>query len=95
MNNSDIFYEKVLGSRTFKNYVFLTLLFLGSIGFSIVGISSFLNFNLVNFLKSDMIIFFPQGLVMCFYGVFGFLFSIYQWFLVYLKVGEGYVRIIY
>jgi hypothetical protein len=34
--------------------------------------------------------FFPQGLLMCFYGSLGFLLSIYWWFLIFWNVGGGF-----
>ncbi len=34
--------------------------------------------------------FFPQGLLMCFYGSLGFLLSLYWWFLIFWNVGGGF-----
>lgn len=90
-----LIYEKILGTRTSGNYFFLVTFSLGAVGFLIVGLSSFFGFSLVKFLNASNIVFFPQGLVMSFYGLFGLLFSIYQWFLVYFKVGEGYLRLVF
>ena len=36
------------------------------------------------------ITFFPQGLVMCFYGFLGFIISMYLWFTLIFGVGEGF-----
>nr|YP_009238478.1 hypothetical chloroplast protein RF4 [Kirchneriella aperta]AMO01013.1 hypothetical chloroplast protein RF4 [Kirchneriella aperta] len=39
---------------------------------------------------STRISFFPQGLLMCFYGSLGFLLSLYWWFLIFWNVGGGF-----
>jgi hypothetical protein len=38
----------------------------------------------------DSISFFPQGLLMCFYGSLGLLLSFYWWFLIFWNVGSGF-----
>jgi hypothetical protein len=40
--------------------------------------------------SANNIHFFPQGLLMCFYGSLGFLLSIYWWFLIFWNVGGGF-----
>jgi hypothetical protein len=80
----------VLGSRRWSNYCWASLIFLGGIGFLLTGISSYLGFNILPFLKAETIIFFPQGLVMCFYGFLGLLFSVYLWLTIFWNVGEGF-----
>lgn len=40
--------------------------------------------------QSKQIAFFPQGLLMCFYGSLGFLLSLYWWFLIFWNVGGGF-----
>lgn len=45
--------------------------------------------NLNEFPRSE-ISFFPQGLLMCFYGSLGFLLSLYWWFLIFWNVGGGF-----
>lgn len=70
---------------------FLNLfMFLGSFGFFIVGISSYLGFNLVSFLNATNIVFFPQGLIMSFYGILGLILTLNQISILYLGIGEGY-----
>lgn len=54
------------------------IMFLGSLGFLTAGISSYTNSNLIEFLNAKEIIFFPQGLTMCFYGISGLIISSYQ-----------------
>lgn len=80
----------VVGSRRLSNYWWASILFLGSSGFLITGISSYLHFNLVPFINSKNILFFPQGLVMCFYGFLGFVFSCYLWLTLFWSVGGGF-----
>ena len=80
----------VVGSRRFSNYWWASIIFLGASGFLITGVSSYLQFNLLPFIESKNIIFFPQGLVMCFYGTLGFLFSIFLWLTLFWSVGGGF-----
>lgn len=89
-NTNEIYYEKIIGSRRLSNYFWAITILLASIGFLIVGISSYMGFNIIPFLKSDEIVFFPQGIVMCFYGICGTLLSVYQWLVIIWNVGEGY-----
>lgn len=90
--NNDIIYEKIKGSRTSSNFFWTIIILFASMGFIIVGISSYLKYNLIGFLNSNSIIFFPQGLVMCLYGSLGIIISFYQWFTIYFQIGEGYSR---
>lgn len=90
--NIDILYEKVTGSRTSINFFWTIIILFASLGFLIVGISSYLKYNLIEFLNADSILFFPQGLVMCIYGSLGIIISFYQCFTIFLKIGEGYLR---
>nr|YP_010556081.1 hypothetical chloroplast RF4 [Monoraphidium dybowskii]UYR96183.1 hypothetical chloroplast RF4 [Monoraphidium dybowskii]WDE21114.1 hypothetical protein RF4 [Chlorolobion braunii] len=41
-------------------------------------------------ISNSQISFFPQGLLMCFYGSLGFLLSLYWWFLIFWNVGGGF-----
>jgi hypothetical protein len=54
----------VMGSRRVSNYWWATVRFRG-LGF-INGLSSYLQFDLLPVIHSQNIVFFPQGLVMCF-----------------------------
>jgi hypothetical protein len=78
------------GSRQFSNYWWGTAIFFGGLGFVITGVSSFIKVDTLPFLSSRNIAFFPQGLVMCFYGILGLLFSSYLWFAVFWGVGSGF-----
>lgn len=80
----------VVGSRRFSNYWWASVLFLGASGFLLTGISSYLNFDLLPIIKSKDILFFPQGLVMCFYGIIGLIFSFYLLLTIFWSVGGGF-----
>ena len=80
----------VVGSRRFSNYWWASIIFLGALGFLLTGISSYLQVNLLPFATSQDILFFPQGLVMCFYGTLGFLFSLFLWLTLFWSVGGGF-----
>ncbi|XP_052119014.1 photosystem I assembly protein Ycf4-like [Arachis duranensis] len=68
------------------------ILFLGSLGFLLVGISSYLGRNLLSLFPSQQILFFPQGIVMSFYGIAGLFISSYLWCTIWWNVGSGYDR---
>jgi len=87
---NSIFREQIVGSRRLSNYLWATILFFGAICFFTVGLSSYLGFNLLPFLDAKEIIFFPQGLVMFFYGILAFLLSLYLWLIIFWSIGEGY-----
>lgn len=80
----------VIGSRRFSNYWWAFVIFFGGISFLLTGLSSYVGFNLLPFIQSESIVFFPQGLVMCFYGFLGLIFSIYLWLTIYWSVGGGF-----
>jgi len=82
--------DPVIGARRFSNYWWATTAGLGGIGFFLTGFSSFFQKNIFSFIHAEDIVFFPQGLVMCFYGVLGILFSIYTWLTVFWSIGEGF-----
>lgn len=88
--NKNILFEKI--EETDKNikYLINLVMFLGSVGFTITGISSYLNKDILSFLEIKNIIFFPQGLTMLIYGTLGFIFSINQLKILIQEVGEGY-----
>jgi hypothetical protein len=73
MEKKLILRETLQGSRHWSNYFWAVIISLGGLGFLIVGLSSFFEVNLIQFLDSKNITFFPQGLVMCFYGIVGLL----------------------
>ncbi len=88
--NDNILFEKVEETDKNLKYVINIVMFLGSIGFGITGLSSYFNKDILPFLEVKNIIFFPQGLTMLIYGSLGILFSLNQFRILILKVGEGY-----
>ena len=80
----------VLGSRTFSNYWWTASIFFGALGFLLTGISSYLKLEKFFFISSNNIIFFPQGLVMCFYGLCGLIFSFFLAFTIFWNIGQGF-----
>jgi hypothetical protein len=86
-NQKTIYREEVIGSRRFSNFFWASTLLMGSLGFFLVGISSL---DVIPFFKTPDIVFFPQGLVMCFYGILGFLISSYLWLVILWDIGNGY-----
>nr|YP_009521568.1 photosystem I assembly protein Ycf4 [Epilobium ulleungensis]YP_010185566.1 photosystem I assembly protein Ycf4 [Epilobium hirsutum]YP_010280860.1 photosystem I assembly protein Ycf4 [Epilobium minutiflorum]YP_010280945.1 photosystem I assembly protein Ycf4 [Epilobium williamsii]YP_010281030.1 photosystem I assembly protein Ycf4 [Epilobium amurense subsp. amurense]YP_010281200.1 photosystem I assembly protein Ycf4 [Epilobium amurense subsp. cephalostigma]YP_010281285.1 photosystem I assembl len=87
-----IWIELIVGSRKISNFVWAFILFLGSLGFVLVGTSSYLGKNLISLVSSQQIQFFPQGIVMSFYGIAGLFISSYLWCTISWNVGSGYDR---
>nr|QWY89224.1 photosystem I assembly protein Ycf4 [Testulea gabonensis] len=87
-----IWIELIAGSRKTSNFCWAFILFLGSLSFLLVGISSYLGRNLISLFPYQQIIFFPQGMVMSFYGIAGLFLSSYLWCTISWNVGSGYDR---
>ena len=85
-----IWIELITGSRKISNFSWAFILFLGSLGFVLVGISSYLGRNLLSLFPTQQILFFPQGIVMSFYGIAGLFISSYLWCTISWNVGSGY-----
>lgn len=71
--------DPVEGAKRFSNYFWAGVVSIGATGFLITGASAYFEHNLVFFLDASEIKFFPQGLVMSFYGVAGSLLATYLW----------------
>nr|YP_009989929.1 photosystem I assembly protein Ycf4 [Euphorbia maculata]QNN01544.1 photosystem I assembly protein Ycf4 [Euphorbia maculata]UNS16513.1 photosystem I assembly protein Ycf4 [Euphorbia maculata]WEH00851.1 hypothetical protein [Euphorbia maculata]WKV29025.1 photosystem I assembly factor II [Euphorbia maculata] len=87
-----IWIELIAGSRKISNFCWAFILFLGSLGFLLVGISSYLGKSFISLFPSQQILFFPQGIVMSFYGIAGLFISCYLWCTILWNVGGGYDR---
>nr|YP_010482745.1 photosystem I assembly protein Ycf4 [Prunus tianshanica]UVU26474.1 photosystem I assembly protein Ycf4 [Prunus tianshanica] len=87
-----IWIELIAGSRKISNFCWAFILFLGSLGFLLVGTSSYFGRNFISLFPSQQIIFFPQGIVMSFYGIAGLFISSYLWCTISWNVGSGYDR---
>lgn len=79
----------VIGSRRFSTIAWGITIFLSSIGFLIVGISSYGKFDF-GFFSAPNIVFIPQGILMCFYGIGGLFFSCRLGLTAWWDVGGGY-----
>nr|QKK47284.1 photosystem I assembly protein Ycf4 [Phoenicaulis cheiranthoides] len=88
--SESIWVEFITGSRKTSNFCWAFILFLGSLGFLLVGTSSYLGRNVISLFPSQQIIFFPQGIVMSFYGIAGLFISCYLWCTILWNVGSGY-----
>lgn len=82
--------KQIVGSRRFSNYWWATAVSIGATGFLLAGLSSYLHKNLLPVGDPTQLIFFPQGLVMGFYGTAGLLLALYLWFVIVFDVGGGY-----
>nr|YP_009519377.1 photosystem I assembly protein Ycf4 [Pseudocodium devriesii]AYC65386.1 photosystem I assembly protein Ycf4 [Pseudocodium devriesii] len=88
----------ISGARRLSNVVWTLLLFVGSSGFLSTGFSCYFRktlfpfslLNTGNFVQYENIQFFPQGLIMIFYGFLGFFLSIYLGLTVLWGLGSGF-----
>nr|AXX76483.1 photosystem I assembly protein ycf4 [Dipteris conjugata] len=78
------------GSRRFSNLCWARIPVRGAMGFPAVGISSYIGEDLIPTLPSGQIVFIPQGIVMCFYGIAGLFPGFYPWRTIFRDVGSGY-----
>jgi hypothetical protein len=80
----------IIGERRFSNYWWACVILLGAFGFLMTGFASYLGHSVFVFNANNDINFFPQGLLMSFYGSLGFLLSLYWWLLIFWNVGGGF-----
>ena len=82
----------IIGERRISNYWWAIVISLGSLGFLLTGITSYssLEINENTIVNLQIVPFFPQGLLMSFYGCLGVLLSLYWWFLIFWNVGGGF-----
>jgi hypothetical protein len=88
--NETVYVDPVVGAKRFSNYFWASVVTAGASGFLITGASAYFKHNLVFFLDASEIQFFPQGLVMSFYGIAGLLLATYLWLTINWNVGAGY-----
>jgi hypothetical protein len=88
--NKMVRYNLILGSKRISNYFWLIISFLGGIGFFLVGLSSYLQIEILPFTKIDTISFIPQGIVMTFYGSIGIFLGLFLCANIIFNVGGGY-----
>ena len=80
----------ITGAKRTSNYWWAFIVSFGGLAFFITGFASFLQKSIFLFNQSKTISFFPQGLIMCFYGCLGLLFGLYLWCTIFWKVGDGF-----
>jgi Ycf4 len=82
----------IIGERRISNYWWAFVISLGSLGFLLTGVTSYFasSTGQNTFLNNQTVPFFPQGLLMSFYGSLGILLSLYWWFLIFWNVGGGF-----
>ena len=90
MSTDSVMIDPVVGAKRFSNYFWAGVVTTGSTGFLITGLSAYFHHNLLFFLDASDIKFFPQGLVMSFYGVAGAMLATYLWLTISWDVGAGY-----
>lgn len=76
--NNNTLLEEIKNKNKLSDIIISVTMLLGSLSFLIVGTSSYTKVELISFLNAKDIIFFPQGLTMCLYGIGGLIISIYQ-----------------
>lgn len=81
---------EVAGARRLSNYIWGIILSVGGISFLLTGLSAYFNKPLIPFINFSTIQFFPQGLVMCFYGILGILLGVYIWLILLWNLGQGF-----
>ena len=89
-NSEEVLREEIVENDKTVKWLYNIIMLLGGIGFLSVGISSYIEYNIIYFLNSEQILFFPQGITMCFYGTSAIIFSINQIRILLNKIGEGY-----
>lgn len=77
----------VRGSRTLSNYWWALITLCGGGGFLCTGLASYFQLSLFS---DQRIAFFPQGLVMSFYGLIGLCFGLYLCFTLFWRIGSGF-----
>jgi hypothetical protein len=80
----------IIGERRLSNYWWAFVISFGSLGFLFTGVTSYFGLTFSEQSSSQAIQFFPQGLLMSFYGSLGILLSLYWWFLILWNVGGGF-----
>lgn len=80
----------IIGERRLSNYWWAFVISFGSLGFLFTGVTSYFGLTFSEQSSTQAIPFFPQGLLMSFYGSLGILLSLYWWFLILWNVGGGF-----
>ena len=88
--NQNIIKEPIIGARNISSFFIMLILFCAGLSFFLVGLSSYLNINLIKLTDTSKISFFPQGIVMLFYGTGALGLGLYLLFTIIWNIGSGY-----
>lgn len=88
--NENILIQEIKIANKTEQILTNTAMLLGSGGFLLAGLASYLNTTILIIFEGEKILFFPQGLTMTLYGLIGTLLSINQIITYIFNVGEGY-----
>jgi hypothetical protein len=78
------------GSRCLENSIWAFAMSLGGFCFFMAGLSSFWKINCLVFFNYNEVAFFPQGLILLFYGTLGSIIGTFLLLNVWWNVGSGY-----
>nr|YP_009254418.1 photosystem I assembly protein ycf4 [Verdigellas peltata]CZF96671.1 photosystem I assembly protein ycf4 [Verdigellas peltata] len=78
----------IFGSKSFINLFWACSSLIGGNLFFLLGLCSYFKLNFL--FQLNQIQFFPQGLLLLFYGLAGSLLSLYLWSILLLSIGDGY-----
>jgi hypothetical protein len=78
------------GSRCLENGFWAVVMSLGGLSFFMAGLSSFWKINFLVYFNYNEVAFFPQGLILLFYGTLGSVIGIFLLLNVWWNVGSGY-----
>jgi len=81
--------QPVLGSRRLSNFLVVTVVSLGGLGFLLTSASSRLGRDLLPVGHPAELVWVPQGLVMGLYGLAALLLALYLWWVIAIDVGAG------
>merc|ERR1712124_138948 len=79
-----------LGARSISNYIFRTGSFFFGLRFIVVGLSSAIKKEIFDFNITKEVVFFPQGMVITFYGIGFFILRVYFFLRVFTDTGSGF-----
>lgn len=89
IENKPLNFEVIKGSRNWSTYFIVLLMYLGGLGFFLVGLSSYFQTDFFSFLQASTLVFIPQGILMVFYGSLGLLLGSFLLATLIWDVGRG------
>jgi hypothetical protein len=89
-NLNEIYKEKILGARNNRTIIIMIILILAGLGFFLAGLSSYFKKNFLIISDSSSLSFFPQGIIMMFYGSLALGIGFYLLLTIFWNIGSGY-----